>query len=71
MKTLCTDGQVLVDMFVNYDCDLEGQNIFEKVISGLVKTAHGSHTSADLNDKVAANELSERMDSLACLTSIL
>jgi len=34
LKEQCSDGQLLVDLFVNYDCDLEGSNIFERMVIG-------------------------------------
>ena len=32
LQSQCQDGQLLVDMFVNYDCDLEGANLFERTV---------------------------------------
>lgn len=32
LSALCGDGQLLVDLFVNYDCDLEGANLFERMV---------------------------------------
>lgn len=37
LKEQCSDGQVLVDLFVNYDCDLEGSNLFERMVSGAAR----------------------------------
>ena len=31
------DGQLLVDLFVNYDCDLESSNLFERLVMALVR----------------------------------
>ena len=31
--------QLLVDLFVNYDCDLESSNLFERMVNGVVKVA--------------------------------
>ncbi len=33
------DGQLLVDLFVNYDCDLESSNLFERTVNALVRLA--------------------------------
>ena len=33
------DGQLLVDLFVNYDCDLESSNLFERLVATLVRVA--------------------------------
>ena len=43
----CENGQLLVDIFVNYDCDLEGANLFERLILALVRTAQAAPSSAD------------------------
>lgn len=36
-----TDAQSVVDIYLNYDCDLSLQNIFEKLIGVLSKIAQG------------------------------
>ncbi|KAL5216472.1 hypothetical protein ABZP36_007873 [Zizania latifolia] len=33
LEKVCKDSQMLADMFVNYDCDLEGPNLFERTVS--------------------------------------
>lgn len=30
LEKLCVDPQILVDIFVNYDCDVDSSNIFER-----------------------------------------
>ena len=35
VQQMCENGQLLVDLFVNYDCDLEGANLFERMVRGL------------------------------------
>ncbi len=40
----CENGQLLVDVFVNYDCDLEGANLFERAVLGLVRIAQGKQS---------------------------
>lgn len=32
VQKMCENGQLLVDLFVNYDCDLEGANLFERMV---------------------------------------
>ena len=34
VQLMCENGQLLVDLFVNYDCDLEGANLFERMVGG-------------------------------------
>jgi brefeldin A-inhibited guanine nucleotide-exchange protein len=36
---ICRDGQLLVDMFVNYDCDIDSSNLFERMVNALVRIA--------------------------------
>jgi len=38
---ICADAQCIVDMYVNYDCDLSLANIFERLINDLSKIAQG------------------------------
>lgn len=42
LQAQCEDGQLLVDLFVNYDCDLEGANLFERCVTALVRISQGS-----------------------------
>ncbi|EFJ20775.1 hypothetical protein SELMODRAFT_108099 [Selaginella moellendorffii] len=46
LEKVCTDSQMLADTFVNYDCDLEATNLFERMVSSLSKMAQGT-VSAD------------------------
>ena len=38
-----SDAQCVVDIYVNYDCDLSLANIFERLVSDLSKIAQGRH----------------------------
>ena len=38
---VCADAQCIVDIYVNYDCDLSSANIFERLINDLSKIAQG------------------------------
>lgn len=33
LERLCIDSQILVDIFLNYDCDVNSSNIFERYLS--------------------------------------
>jgi hypothetical protein len=35
------DAQCIVDIYVNYDCDLSSANIFERLVNDLSKIAQG------------------------------
>jgi len=39
--SVCADAQCIVDIYVNYDCDLSSANIFERLINDLSKIAQG------------------------------
>lgn len=35
LDKLCLDSQILVDIFLNYDCDVNSSNIFERYVMSL------------------------------------
>ena len=37
LYSICCDKQILSDIFVNYDCDIDESNIYERLIAGLVR----------------------------------
>ena len=57
----CENGQLLVDIFVNYDCDLEGANLFERLILALVRTAQAAHRRSADSPATAADEAHLRL----------
>eukprot|EP00873_Tetraselmis_striata_P021183 jgi/Tetstr1/441447/TSEL_029692.t1 len=63
LKEQCSDGQVLVDLFVNYDCDLEGSNLFERMVSGLVRIAQG-------HGNIAENPTKQQLEQEAVLQTM-
>jgi guanine nucleotide-exchange factor len=32
LEKVCKDSQMLADLFVNYDCDLEAPNLYERMV---------------------------------------
>lgn len=70
LEKVCKDSQMLADMFVNYDCDLEGPNLFERMVSALSRIAQGSQ-NADTNTAASSQTVSVKGSSLQCLVSIL
>uniref|UniRef100_S4RFZ5 ARF guanine nucleotide exchange factor 1 n=1 Tax=Petromyzon marinus TaxID=7757 RepID=S4RFZ5_PETMA len=63
------DAQCVVDIYVNYDCDLNAANIFERLVNDLSKIAQG-RSGQELG--ITPNqELSLRKKGLDCLVSIL
>ncbi|XWS54428.1 hypothetical protein CRYUN_Cryun10bG0088600 [Craigia yunnanensis] len=41
LEKIAGDSQIIIDIFVNYDCDVDSPNIFERIVNGLLKTALG------------------------------
>ena len=68
--TVAQDAQTLVDLFVNFDCDISQQNAFERLINLLVRVAQGVEVS-NLSGADAARETVLKMEALGCLTKIL
>ncbi|XP_075069715.1 brefeldin A-inhibited guanine nucleotide-exchange protein 1 isoform X1 [Mixophyes fleayi] len=69
LTRICADAQGVVDIYVNYDCDLNAANIFERLVNDLSKIAQGRG-----NQELGVSnvqELSLRKKGLECLVSIL
>ena len=54
LQALCAEGQVMVDLFVNYDCDLQAANLFERSMKGLSKLLRRGPTTAPFSSPQAA-----------------
>lgn len=74
LEKICEDPQSMVDIYVNYDCDLTATNIFERIIDGLFKVAQGGSVS-DYGSSAAVlqkqRERSMRILGLECLVECL
>ncbi|KAI1902301.1 hypothetical protein AGOR_G00043320 [Albula goreensis] len=69
LTRICADAQSVVDIYVNYDCDLNAANIFERLVNDLSKIAQGR--GGQEPGTTPAQELSLRKKGLECLVSIL
>ncbi|XP_036374500.1 brefeldin A-inhibited guanine nucleotide-exchange protein 1-like isoform X2 [Megalops cyprinoides] len=69
LTRICADAQSVVDIYVNYDCDLNAANIFERLVNDLSKIAQG-RGGQELG-VTPGQELSLRKKGLECLVSIL
>ncbi|XP_053309569.1 brefeldin A-inhibited guanine nucleotide-exchange protein 2-like [Spea bombifrons] len=69
LTRICADAQCVVDIYVNYDCDLNAANIFERLVSDLSKIAQGR--SGHELGMTPLQEISLRKKGLECLVSIL
>lgn len=43
LTRICADAQSVVDIYLNYDCDLALANIFDRLVNDLSKIAQGRH----------------------------
>ncbi|KYM83713.1 Brefeldin A-inhibited guanine nucleotide-exchange protein 1 [Atta colombica] len=69
LTRICADAQSVVDIYINYDCDLSAANLFERLVNDLSKIAQGRQA---LELGASPNqEKSMRIRGLECLVSIL
>ncbi|GKV06913.1 hypothetical protein SLEP1_g18731 [Rubroshorea leprosula] len=70
LEKISQDSHIIIDIFVNYDCDVDAPNIFERIVNGLLKTAlgppPGSTTTLSL-----VQDITFRHESVKCLVSII
>uniref|UniRef100_A0A7I4C777 SEC7 domain-containing protein n=1 Tax=Physcomitrium patens TaxID=3218 RepID=A0A7I4C777_PHYPA len=70
LEKACNDPQMLADIFVNYDCDLDATNLFERMVNSLSRlaqgTANGDPSAANASQNIALKALA-----LQCLVSVL
>ncbi|KAH9627442.1 hypothetical protein KSS87_006133 [Heliosperma pusillum] len=70
LEKLCDDSQILVDIFLNYDCDVNSSNIFERMVNGLFKTAQGVPPGATTT-LLPPQEETLKIEAMKCLVAIL
>lgn len=71
LTRICADAQSVVDIYVNYDCDLSSENIFGRLVNDLSRIAQGGGQILDLGFVTLSQERSMRLKGLECLVSIL
>lgn len=71
LTRVCADAQSIVDIYVNYDCDLSSENIFGRLVNDLSKIAQGGGQILDSGFVNQSQERSMRLKGLECLVSIL
>ncbi|XP_063931545.1 brefeldin A-inhibited guanine nucleotide-exchange protein 2-like isoform X2 [Zophobas morio] len=69
LASICGDPQMIVDLHVNYDCDLSMDNIFIRLVGDLGKLAQGRQSS-ELG-ATPREEKDLKFTGLACLKAIL
>ena len=70
-RKLCGDAQLLVDLFVNYDCDLDSSNLFARTVNSVVRVAQGLPGVAEQTGQELARESMLAADALGCITKLL
>lgn len=70
LEKICQDSQLIIDIFVNYDCDVEAPNIFERIVNGLLKTALGA-PSGSTTTVSPVQDITFRLESVKCLVAII
>ncbi|PWA58406.1 sec7 domain-containing protein [Artemisia annua] len=70
LDKICKDPQMLIDLYVNYDCDLEAPNSFERMITTLSKIAQGTQ-NLDPNSANSIQTGTLKGSSLQCLVNVL
>ncbi|KAL8143690.1 hypothetical protein V2J09_016722 [Rumex salicifolius] len=70
LEKISEDPQLIVDLFVNYDCDLDAPNIYERTVNGLHKTALGP-PSGSTTTLSQVQDLTFRQESVKCLVNIV
>ncbi|KAL4585943.1 hypothetical protein LXL04_010570 [Taraxacum kok-saghyz] len=70
LEKVCKDPQMLIDLYVNYDCDLDAPNSFERMVTTLSRIAQGTQ-NVDPNSVAATQIGSAKGSSLQCLVSVL
>lgn len=69
LTRICADAQSVVDIYVNYDCDLNAANVFERLVNDLSKIAQGGQPGEF--GSTPLQERSMRIKGLECLVSTL
>ncbi|KAF6174168.1 hypothetical protein GIB67_033700 [Kingdonia uniflora] len=70
LEKIFQDPQIIVDIFVNYDCDVDAPNLFERTVNGLLKTALGP-PSGSTTTLSPAQDIAFRIESVKCLAFII
>lgn len=70
LRRICADAQCVVDIYLNYDCDMNMANLFERLTTSLAKIAQGRYAVADSTSSVGQRQ-AIRTSGLECLVLIL
>lgn len=71
LQALCAQGQVMVDLFVNYDCDLQAANLFERSLKGLSKLLRRGPSTAPFSSQQGVRAREVALDSVLSILKSL
>lgn len=77
LNNICDDAQILGEIFLNYDCDWNTNDLFKQIIDALAKTAKGkkegnahyANMSSAVRLKVQQNDAAIILKGLECMTA--
>ncbi|KAI8872464.1 hypothetical protein GQ42DRAFT_161307 [Ramicandelaber brevisporus] len=61
LTKMCKQPQLLVDVYVNYDCDLNMASIFERVVNAVARIAQGKARGVSVSASGSAHDVSSGM----------
>ncbi|KAK1413426.1 hypothetical protein QVD17_35199 [Tagetes erecta] len=70
LEKICKEPQLLIDLYVNYDCDLEAPNSFERMVTTLSKIGQGTQ-DLESNSSNSIQTGTLKGSSLQCLVNVL
>ncbi|XP_062506854.1 brefeldin A-inhibited guanine nucleotide-exchange protein 1-like isoform X3 [Corticium candelabrum] len=74
LSRICADAQCVVDIYLNYDCDLSLANIFEHLINCLSRMSQSNLRHSQHHGESVESSVTERMmqvKAVECLVSVL
>lgn len=72
VKGMTEHGQLLLDVFVNYDCDIQGAALYERTVKALVKLALGAHFKDPNAGSLSAPQVAYvRVEALSCVVRLI
>ena len=62
LESLCKDSAALVQLFINYDCDLSGIDLFKRIVDAMAKISKSVHDDDGdgVSDKTLTNTLVQK-----------
>ena len=70
LARVAADGQLLVDLFLNFDCDVEAASLVERTVAALARAAAPPDGSSTAAVAAAPEEAALRSAAAACLASL-